>query len=220
MSGIVGQQGCKSGRIGLFSGEWKLLHMIDMSVGTAVNNHSFYVGKGMQKGTFLRYRMDVSSPKAGADSGDQELWFRWSTVEGVTTGYAALGYYGAIYGHNHAAGTLAIHTEANNTQHRIGYLTNPNDNSNVTYCTVEMDNHGVSNHNQNGTNVTYSANCITHGQVVGTTTGRYGSTYCSAHNNNTGSTGSEGSGGEITAMTIGATDTWISGHARLYGLCK
>ncbi len=220
MSGLIGHQGSKSGRIGLFSGQWQLLHTIDMSVGTAVNNHSFYVGKGMLAKTFLRYRMEVSSPKAGSDSGNQELWFRWSTVSGVTTGFATNGYYGVVQGYNHADAQYSSHTEGNNSQHRIGYLTNPNDNSNVTYCTVEMDNHGVSNHNASGTNITYSAHCTTLGQVHGGTAGRYGANYSAAHNNNTTYTGSEGSGGEITAMTVGANNTWISGHARLYGLVK
>ena len=229
MSGIVGHQGCKSGRIGLFSGEWKLLHTLDMSsdAGTtdyySLHQYSVYVGKGMQKGTFLRYKIDLSTPRQDSGS-SQELFLRWSTVEGATVGYGSAAgqhsYYGVMSGHHRNNSAFTFNTEVNDHKHRICYMDNPDNGENMAYCTVEMDNHGVSSPGSDG-NTTYSAKCTSLGKVsAGTDVSIGGVCYSAASSNNTATTGGEGSGGEITAISIGATDAFEKGIMRLYGLCK
>ena len=231
MSGLIGHQGSKSGRIGLFSGQWKLLHTIDMSsdAGEAAfggtHQYSFYVGKGMQKGTFLRYRIDLSSPRQAATTSGQELFLRWSTVEGRPDGYGSdagqQGYYGVMSGHHRNNSAFTFNTEVNDHKHRICYMDNPDNDENLAYCTVEMDNHGVSRPGGGNSNLTYSARCTSVGKVsAGTDVSIGGGCTSFASNNNAGNTGSEGSGGEITAMSIGATNAFEKGFMRLYGLCN
>ena len=215
MSGIIGQQGSRSGMMGYVTGQWKLCNYTSLqSFGNAV--FSFTPSNSdMGKGRFLKYRVLLSGIQNNSGA-EAELRLTWSCTTGATAGYVAGGYYGGRWAMG-ASGAFTSASDSDGIDMRICYLNASSSAHGHSQSIIEMDNLGVST--PAGSSSTYNSGiCFSTGRVHSTSSSMYGGVTSMVVNNN-GPTLSSANHGEFSCISISVSaGTLDEGAVRLYGL--